>query len=397
MTDVPPHARARNDAVDLLRGLVMVVMALDHVRDFFSNHVGDPTDIATTTPGLFFTRWVTHFCAPVFVFLAGAGAYLAGARGKPPRALARFLVTRGAWLIFVELTLVRWGWLFDVAYRVAVLQVIWALGVSMIVLAGLVFSPVRAVAAFGLALVVGHDLLDGIHAADLGRWSWLWTLLHERGFLSPAGRVLNVVYPIIPWPGVMALGYAAGTILVRPAPERRRLLLRLGAAVTLAFVVVRALDGYGDPHPWSAQRSPLFTLFSFLACSKYPPSLDYLLMTLGPALLFLGAADRLLDGASPRWARPFVIFGRVPFFYYVLHVPLLHGAAVAIGALTMGSAGASGFAHKILLSGPESGRFGFSLPVVYLAWALVVLTLYPACRWFAGVKARNRSAWLSYL
>jgi len=375
----------------------MVVMALDHVRDFFSNHVGDPADVATTTAPLFLTRWVTHFCAPVFVFLAGAGAFLSGARGKPPRELARFLATRGVWLIFVELTLVRWGWFFDVAYRVAVLQVIWALGVSMLVLAGLVFLPLRAVAAFGAVLVVGHDLLDGVHAADLGRWSWAWTFLHERGILSAGGRVLNVVYPIVPWPGVMALGYAFGALLVRPAPERRRLLLRLGGALVLAFVVVRGLDRYGDPRPWAAQRSPLFTMFSFLACSKYPPSLDYLLMTLGPAIVFLGVVDRMCDGASPRWARPLVTFGRVPFFYYVLHVPLLHGAAVAIGALQGGAAGATGFQHKILLPDAESARFGFSLPVVYLAWALVVLTLTPACRWFAGVKARNRSPWLSYL
>ena len=394
MADAPLPTRARNDAVDLLRGLVMVVMALDHVRDFFSSYAGDPADVATTTAGLFLTRWVTHFCAPVFVFLAGAGAFLAGARGKPRPALAQFLVTRGLWLVVVELTLVRAGWIFDLTYRVTVLQVIWALGVSMIVLAGLVFLPVRAVAAFGATLVVGHDLLNGVHAAALGRWSWLWTILHERGvLLLPGGRVLSVIYPVIPWPGVMALGYAFGALLVRPAPERRAALLRLGAALTLAFVAVRALDGYGDPRPWSAQRSPLFTVFSFLACSKYPPSLDYLLMTLGPAIVFLGA----IDGASPRWVRPLVTFGRVPFFYYVLHVPLVHGAAVAVGALLMGAGGARAFAHKILLSGPETARFGFSLPVVYLAWALVVLALYPACRWFAGVKARSRSPWLSYL
>jgi uncharacterized membrane protein len=393
MNEAAPPTRARNDAVDLLRGLVMVIMALDHVRDFFSNHLGDPAALATTTPGLFLTRWVTHFCAPVFVFLAGAGAYLAGARGRSRRELARFLVTRGLWLIFVELTLVRWGWLFDVAYRVAILQVIWALGVSMIVLAGLVFLPTRAIAAVGLALVVGHDLLDGIHAGDLGRWSWLWTILHERGLLFPFGRVLNVIYPIVPWPGVMAAGYAFGALLVRPDAERRRALLRLGTALTLAFVVVRAVNVYGDPRPWTPQGSPLFTVFSFLSCSKYPPSLEYLLMTLGPAIVFLG----LVDGTASRWARPFVTFGRVPFFFYVLHVPLLHGAAVALGAALGGAAVASGFQHKITLPAAESARFGYSLPVVYLAWALVVLALYPACRWFAGVKARSRAAWLSYL
>jgi uncharacterized membrane protein len=403
MTARPPETRPRNDAVDLLRGLVMVLMALDHVRDFFTDHPGDPSaQLATTTAGLFLTRWVTHFCAPVFVFLAGAGVFLAGARGKSRPELARFLVTRGLWLVLVEVTLVRWGWFFDVSYGFSVLQVIWVLGVSMICLAALIFLPLRAVAAFGLALIVGHNLLDGIHADALGRWSWLWTLLHERGFLRPFGLALLVIYPLVPWVGVMAAGYAFGALLTRPAEERRRVLVRLGGALTLAFVVLRAVNHYGDPLPWSAQRSPLFTAFSFLACTKYPPSLDYLLMTLGPAIALLGWLDGRLgqptpDGAPPRWARPFVTFGRVPFFYYVLHVPLLHGLAVALGATLLGASAAGLIAHKIMLPDAVAARVGFSLPVVYAAWLLVVLAMYPACRWFAGVKARNRSAWLSYL
>jgi uncharacterized membrane protein len=391
--------RRRNDAVDLLRGLVMVLMALDHVRDFFTDNPGDPTmKLATTTAGLFLTRWVTHFCAPVFVFLAGAGVFLAGARGKSRPDLARFLVTRGLWLVLVELTLVRWGWFFDVSYAFSVLQVIWVLGVSMICLAGLIFLPLRVVAAFGLVLVFGHNLLDGLHAADLGRWSWLWTLLHERRPLRPFGLGLLVIYPLVPWVGVMAAGYAFGSLLTRPSDERRRVLVRLGGALTLAFVVLRAVNHYGDPSPWTAQRSLLFTAFSFLACSKYPPSLDYLLMTLGPAIAFLGWIDgRLGERATPAWARPFVTFGRVPFFYYVLHVPLLHGLAVALGTVVYGAAGAATIAHRILLPDAEAARVGFSLPVVYAAWLVVVLALYPACRWFAGVKSRHRSAWLSYL
>jgi uncharacterized membrane protein len=399
MTASSPAPHARNDAVDLLRGLVMVLMALDHVRDFFTDHPGDPTaQLATTTAGLFLTRWVTHFCAPVFVFLAGAGVFLAGARGKPRPALARFLVTRGLWLILVEMTLVHWGWFFDASYGFSVLQVIWVLGVSMICLAALIFLPLRALAAFGVALVVGHNLLDGIHAASLGRWSWLWTLLHERGLLRPFGLALLVIYPIIPWVGVMTAGYAFGAVLTRPAEERRRILLRLGGALTLAFVVIRAVNHYGDPLPWTPQRSPLFTAFSFLACTKYPPSLDYLLMTLGPAIALLGWLDgRLAGRPTPAWARPFVTFGRVPFFYYVLHVPLLHGLSVALGVALLGTGAASAIAHKLTLPDAQAARFGFSLPVVYAAWLVVVLLLYPACRWFAGVKARHRSAWLSYL
>jgi uncharacterized membrane protein len=385
---------ARNDSLDLLRGLVMVVMALDHARDFWTNQPGDPTlALATTTPAMFLTRWVTHFCAPVFVLLAGVGAYLGSRRGKSKAELARFLVTRGLWLLVVEVTLVRWGWLFQLGFHIVIIQVIWTLGACMIVLAGLIWLPTAVVGALGVALIVGHDALDGIHAADLGRASWLWTWLHERGALFPAGHVVNVIYPFLPWPGVMASGYALGAVFTRPEAERRRLLVRGGGALVLAFVVVRALNIYADPHVWTTQRSPLFTLFSFLACSKYPPSLDYLLMTLGPALVFLG----LVDGRVPSWSRPFVTFGRVPFFFYVLHVPLLHAGAILAGAVVFGADGARAFVGKLFLPDAQSTRFGFSLPVVYLAWLLALVVLYPACRWFAGVKARSRSPWLSYL
>jgi uncharacterized membrane protein len=243
---------------------------------------------------------------------------------------------------------------------------------------------------FGLALVLGHDLLDGLHAASLGQW---WKVVHERGMIALPGHLLNIIYPLVPWPGVMAAGYWFGALYTRPEAERRRVLLRLGGALCLAFVAVRAFNHYGDPHPWTSQPTPLYTLFSFLACSKYPPSLDYLLMTLGPAILLLG----LIEGLAARRSRPLVIFGRVPFFYYVVHVWLLHGAAVLTGMLVFGAAAAPSFAGKMFLPPAQYAHFGFALPIVYLAWALAVLALYPACRWFAGVKARNRAAWLSYL
>jgi uncharacterized membrane protein len=390
---------ARNDALDLLRGAVMIVMALDHARDFFSNHGGDPAQNLAGVGGvLFFTRWVTHFCAPVFLLLAGAGAALGLARGKSPRDLARFLVTRGLWLLLVEVTLVRSGWMFELAFHIVVFQVIWAIGISMILLAPLVALPAPVVGALGVAIVAGHDLLDRIHAADLGRWSGLWHVLHERGLIiSSPSHVLNVIYPIIPWPGVMMVGFGLGAVLARPAAERRRWLLRAGAGATVLFVALRAMNGYGDPRPWTAGASPLATVMSFLACSKYPPSLCYLLMTLGPALVFLAAADRFLEGGTPRWAAPVVTFGRVPFLFYVLHVPLIHGGAVAVGALRGGAADASAMAHKLFLPDAVVARVGFSLPVVYLAWALAILVLYPVCRWFASVKARSRAAWLGYL
>jgi uncharacterized membrane protein len=392
-TTTPSSGRARNDALDLLRGLVMVLMALDHARDFFSNHASDPAaDLATTTPALFFTRWITHFCAPVFVFLAGTSAFLAGTRRTRPE-LARFLFTRGLWLLVAEVTLVRWGWFFTLGFHLLVIQVIWTLGISMIILSALVFLPPRLVGTLGIALVVGHDLLDRIHATDLGSWSWLWTVLHERGMLAPPGHRLLVIYPLVPWPGVMAAGYAFGTLYTRPAEERRRVLVRLGAALTAAFLVVRATNLYGDPRPWTPGATAIQTTISFLACSKYPPSLCYLLMTLGPAIAFLG----LVDGVRVRRTRPIVTFGRVPFFYYLLHVPLLHLAAVVLGAVLFGAAGASFSVGKLLAPPADWVRYGFSLPVVYLAWSLAVLALYPACRWFADLKARNRSWWLSYL
>lgn len=391
--------KKRNDAIDLLRGVVMVVMALDHVRDFFSSFAADPTAaLDTTTPGLFVTRWITHFCAPVFVFLAGTSAFLAGTRRTRPQ-LARFLATRGLWLMICEVTLVRLGWLFMPDFQIVVFQVIWTLGVSMIVLAVLVMLPLKPahIGIFGLALILGHDALDGVRATDFGSARWLWVVLHERAVLSLGqGRIINVIYPLVPWPGVMAAGYAFGQLYAWPPERRRRFLVRLGVALTVAFVAVRAVNIYGDPHPWTAQRSSLYTFFSFLACSKYPPSLCYLLMTLGPAIAFLGLVDGV-DAARSRWAGPLVIFGRVPFFFYVLHVPLMHGAAVAVGALGWGAAGAAAFGHKLLLPPAAYARYGFSLPVVYLVWVLVVLALYAPCRWFAGVKARSRAAWVSYL
>ena len=384
-----PPARPRLDSVDLLRGLVMVLMALDHTRDYFSNATSfDPTDLTKTNAALFVTRWVTHFCAPVFVFLAGTGIFLSGARGKSKPELARFLLTRGLWLVLLELTLVKLGFDFTFDYHLSYGLVIWALGWSMVAMAGLIFLPVWAVAAFGVALIVGHNAFDGVKAESLGAFRWLWMILHEPGLLTWApGRVFLVGYPLVPWVGVMAAGYGCGRLLTLEPARRRALLLRLGVGLMLAFVALRASRVYGDPRPWSAQPDWLFTLFSFVNCQKYPPSLLYLLMTLGPALVALA----LFRPEAGRWARPFVIFGRVPLFYYLLHLPLIHGAAVAVALFRYGTSVPS------LTPGQAPPDWGFGLPAVYLAWALVVLALYPACRWFAGLKGRRRDRWLSYL
>lgn len=385
MSDGAPRASTRNASIDILRGLVMVVMALDHARDYFTGFDVDPTDLSTASAALFLTRFVTHYCAPVFVFLAGTAAYLSRAHGKSSGDLSRFLLTRGLWLIFLELTIVRFCWLFNVSYHFSVLQVIWAIGCSMVVLAALVHLQTRTVAILGGAMVLGHNLLDGIHARALGRWGIAWSLVHEPQWnyeLAPGYR-LAVVYPLVPWIGVMALGYALGAVMMKPEDERRRILLRVGLGAILAFAVLRLSNLYGDPRPWSAQKNALFTFLSFLNCEKYPPSLCYLLMTLGPALVALA----LFEHARGAVARFFIVFGRVPLFYYVSHLLLIHAVSWAFARERFGHFPADG----------EQVALRFSLPCVYLVWLAVVFALFPLCRWFAGVKSRNKDVWLSYL
>lgn len=390
-TLLPAQPPARLDSIDLLRGAVMVLMALDHVRDFFSSVRFDPLDLAQTTVPLALTRWVTHFCAPVFVFLAGTGAYLSLSRGKTKKQLSWFLLTRGSWLVVVELTLVRFGWLFELSYALSVVQVIWVIGVSMIVLSGLVFLSSRLVGALGVVMICTHNLLDGISPASFGPAGWVWQFLHVQSPIEIApGHVLLVIYPLIPWIGVMAAGFGFGEIITMAPERRRKILLRLGLGLTAAFIVLRWSNLYGDPLPWSMQSSAGLTLISFLNCQKYPPSLLYLLMTLGPAIAILPALERLRGRMSGR----VITFGRVPFFYYVVHIPLIHLLAMFFALLSFGNA-------AFLVSGGLPGfwpeGYGVSLPWVYVAWAFTILVLYLPCRWYADVKKRNKSPWLSYL
>jgi uncharacterized membrane protein len=381
--------RIRIESIDVVRGVIMIVMALDHVRDFFNNSGLNPTDPATTTIPLFFTRWITHFCAPVFFLLTGTGAYLS-LRRKSKSELSRFLFTRGLWLIFLELTVTRClGWQFNFDYQVTMLIVLWALGWAMIVLSVLVYLPVSIVTMFGVAMIASHNLLDSVQSSNP-----LWTILHSPNvILNHAGHVVFVGYPLIPWVGVTAAGYGLGQIYSWPSARRKAFLLRLGIASTAAFLILRAINFYGDPLPWTTQKSPAFTVLSFLNTTKYPPSLLYLLMTLGPALLFLWA----VESATPRWLRPALVIGKVPMFYYLLHLPLMHLIAVALCYARYGQV------HWMFKS-PGLGQFpitpppgwGYSLPIVYLVWACVVLALYPLCAWFAGLKQRRDDAWLSY-
>ena len=382
--------RVRIESVDVVRGVIMVIMALDHTRDFFGIPGQNPTDLAHASPALFLTRWITHFCAPVFFLLMGTGAYLSGRR-RSTGDLSRFLLTRGAWLIFLELVVLRCvSYQFNVDYRVTMLVVLWALGWALIALSALVRLPVSVVTAIGVVMIAGHNLFDSVQSTNP-----LWVILHSPGFVVNApNHVVFVAYPLIPWIGVTAVGYGLGRVYDWDATRRRAFLLRLGIALSLGFVLLRGVNVYGDPSRWTRQTTAVFSLLSFLNTTKYPPSLLFLLMTLGPAMIFL----RAVDGGTPRLLRPARVIGKVPLFYYMGHFALIHLLAVIVCYLRYGSA------HWMFES-PDIGHYpftappgwGYSLPVVYLVWALVVAAMYPLCRWFASLKQRRSDGWLSYL
>lgn len=382
-------ARPRFDSIDLLRGMVMILMVLDHTRDFLGSGAVNPRDVHE--PLLFLTRWVTHFCAPIFVFLAGVSAFLYGSRGHLQADVSRFLVTRGAWLVFLELTVVKLGWSFSARADFFFLQIIWAIGWSMIALAGIIFLRRWAIATIGLALIAGHNLLDPVNAATFGPFAGLWNILHAPAMLEPiAGTSVFALYPVLPWIGVIAAGYAFGPVMLLDPANRRRTAFALGAAAIAVFIVLRGTGLYGDPAPREIHDNLLASVLSFINCEKYPPSLLYLAMTLGPALLFLGVVD---TAASPL-ARAIVTLGRVPMLYYVAHIFLLHALAVALALATTGDA-AWLFGGMPLLEKPAA--FGVSLVWIYPITVAVVAALYPLCHWFAALKQRNASPWLSYL
>ena len=394
MTATGDSKRERLESVDVVRGVIMILMALDHVRDYLGT-ADNPTNVAKASAALFFTRWITHFCAPVFFLLTGTGAYLSLAR-KSRAELSRFLVTRGVWLIFLELVVVRaLGFQFNLDYRATLLYILWALGWAMIALSALVQLPVRWVTAIGAAMILLHNAFDSVRASSFGALAPLWTLLHAPGVVyADKEHVVFAAYVLIPWIGVTAVGFGLGEVFAWEREERRTFLLRAGLAFTAAFIGLRLLNVYGDPVPWQVQRAPLYTALSFLNVNKYPPSLLFLLMTLGPALLFL----RAVDGRTPAALRPALTYGKVPLFYYVLHLSLIHVLAVAICYVQNG-------AVHWMFESPDLGStpftrppgWGLALPWVYFWWATVVMALYPACRWYAGVKRRRTDAWLRYL
>ena len=365
----------------------MIIMALDHVREF----VGDganPTNMVTTTVPLFFTRWITHFCAPGFSFLAGVGIGLSMNRGKPAGEMSRFLVVRGLWLVFLELVVTAIGWQFGLQLLPAFALVLWALGLSMIVMAALIHLPRSIVAAGSIVMIATHNMFDSVTPESWGAFAPLWHVLHVPGFAIP-GK-LFIAYPLIPWVAVMALGWAIAGVYQWDAARRRRFLISTGAAVTILFVVVRMINAYGDPAQWAHQRTTALTVASFLNARKYPPSLDFLLMTLGPILIVLAFTET----ARGRFAKWISVYGRVPMFYYVVHIFVVHAGAVAL-ALAQGRE----LQRINVVSDPGSipAWYGVSLPGVYVAWAIVVITMYPLCRWFARLKQERSDWWLKYL
>jgi uncharacterized membrane protein len=398
--------RLRIDSIDILRGLVMVIMALDHVRDFFHKAVvegsGDvatgPTDLDHTTPALFFTRWITHFCAPIFVFLAGSSAYLLSLK-KSKRELSAFLIKRGVWLLIVEVVIITLGWTFNPFYNFIILQVIWAIGMSLILLGLLVYLPFNAIFIIGLIIVFGHNLLDYPAVSEGLKGGLIPDLLYFTKFSIyniDNSHLILIVYAFLPWTGVMMMGYCFGKLFgpgMDPVRRKKNLVL-LGAGLLLLFVLLRSINLYGDPIPWSSHpRGVVFTFLSFININKYPPSLDFLSVTIGGGILVLA----LLEGTQNAVTNFFRIYGRVPMFYYILHFYLIH-LLVVIGFYLQG------FSTSQIVS-PDMpflfrpGTFGYPLGIVYLIWFLVVLLLYPLCRKYDRYKTTNSNKkwWLSYL
>ncbi|OYU67627.1 MAG: hypothetical protein CFE22_03830 [Cytophagaceae bacterium BCCC1] len=389
--------KPRIESIDILRGVVMVIMALDHVRDYF--HYGsffiDPTNLQTTTPLLFFTRFITNFCAPVFVFLSGTSAFLYGNNKTKPQ-LFKFLFTRGLWLIFLEIVVNTFIWTFDVTYSLQLFQVIFAIGFSMICLSFLIYIPKQVILIVGIILIAGHNTLDSIVMQGQSFQSIVWYFLHQEKVLGNGSDYMVFLhYPLIPWIGLMALGYLFGSFyqMGYDVSLRKKWLLRLGLGSLFLFVILRGFNVYGDLMPWSVQDTTTKSILSFFKVTKYPPSLLFLCITLGPAMLFLYAFENTKNKITDF----FLVFGRVPLFYYFLHMLVIHILAI-IGILIFG-----GNWQDMIITGKSFmsetlKTYGYSLFIVYVVWISVVLLLYPLCKKYMTYKANNKDKWwLSYL
>jgi uncharacterized membrane protein len=392
--------KPRISSIDIMRGIVMVIMALDHTRDFF--HIGaltgDPTNMETTTPALFFTRWITHYCAPTFVMLSGVGIRISE-QHKNKKDLTIFLLTRGLWLIFLEVVVMRFSFFFQFYYDFTFFQVIWAIGASMIVMAALIHLPGNVVFALGLIIVFGHNIFDAFPVKQEEPGFQIWTFLRQSGaFEVASGKVFFVPYPLLPWLGIMLTGYGIGKWYTKAFSADRRyyLLLYSGAGAILLFIILRSINVYGDGAPWSVQKNFLFTVMSFLNTTKYPVSLIYTLMTLGPILVILALME-IVDMKALKVFNPFVIIGRVPLFYYILHFYLIHFSGLIVNLILTGKSWGDLDFHFNKSFGGITPGVGVSLPWTYVAWILIVLSLYPLCKWYNRYKSTHTQWWLSYL
>src|SRR5688572_10678481 len=385
----------RVDSIDLLRGLVMIIMAIDHTRDFFHAPAWteDPLNLNTTSPILFFTRWITHFCAPVFVLLAGTSIYFQALR-KTKKELSVFLLKRGLWLILMEIFVMNFAFSFDITFSFTAIQVIWAIGISMVIMGLMIWLPFPAILITGLLIVFLHNSLDPYEATLNGQSPGiLYDLIHRQSFHPVGNFSLFILYPFLPWTGLMMLGYCFGRLLTSfKGEERTKVLLWLGVGLVLFFIGLRISNAYGENQHWSTQKNFLYSIFSFINTDKYPPSLLYLCMTIGPAILFLA----LVKGRNAL-SNYITVFGRVPFFYYVLHFYLLHIVS-SICFLARGHSLAEGTTlypgSLIRFNIPGEG---YSLWVVYIVWICVILVLYPLCKWYSEYKRTHSHWWLSYL
>jgi uncharacterized membrane protein len=387
----------RITSIDFLRGAIMIVMALDHVRDYlyFGSHYFDPLDFSKTNGALFFTRWITHFCMPVFMMLAGTSASLIGQK-KTKKELSLFLVKRGLWLVFLELIVVNFGWNFNIAFPMFFLITIWALGVSMIILAAFIHLPLKYILAISLIIILGHNLLDHIQMYRNNLSTFEWSLLHEQFFFTWGKELILVGYPLVPLIAVMPLGYCLGAWFTKDydSKKRQKNMLITGSICIIVFILLRWSNVYGDPVKWSVQKNGFFTFLSFLNVNKYPPSLLYLLMTLGTAFLFLG----IFEKAKGAIVNVVSVYGRVPMFYYLIHIYVIHIIAMLSSAFTPGQNWKAWILQKPIWFSPDLKGYGFSLPVTYLIWIGIVVTLYPLCKRYDAYKQANKQKWwLSYL
>jgi len=389
--------KKRITSVDLLRGAVMIIMALDHTREFFHSAAitDNPLNLSTTTPILFFTRWITHFCAPVFVFLSGTSAFLQSAR-KSKKELSIFLITRGLWLILAEITIVNLIFSFDITYSAVALEVIWAIGISMVILGLVIWLPFEIILTLGLLIVLGHNALDFYERKQTGAFDAWYNLIHRVGVhsLSTKRQVL-ILYPFLPWTGLMMLGYCLGKVLRNEnTAYRKRFLVVAGISTIALFIILRFINIYGDPFRWSTQGSGFYTFLSFINASKYPPSLFFICMTIGPALLLMAWWDNIQNGLT----RIVSVYGRVPFFYFVTHFFLIHLFS-SIAFFIRGHTFAEDAADQAtpFIKFIKAGE-GVQLRYVYIIWLAIVIIMYPICKWYDNYKTKHKEKkWLSYL